>query len=109
MILRLLVLLAALLAAPAQAQQEMGKIDRLVGDFMRRERVPGVTMVVLRGDQPVFERSWGSGRMGAVQPFYSISKQMTAALVLKLVEQGRLDLGAPVGRYLPKWSPTNRR
>src|SRR5215510_9209272 len=33
----------------------------------------------------------------------SISKQFTATLVMQLVEQGKIDLAAPVTRYLPDY------
>ncbi len=33
----------------------------------------------------------------------SVTKQFTATLILQLVEQGKIDLGAPVARYLPDY------
>lgn len=37
----------------------------------------------------------------------SITKQFTAALVLQLVEEGKVDLNAPLTRYLPDYPPKN--
>ncbi len=106
--LRLLALLLALAAAPAAAQD---RIDRLFTAYMARENIPGAVLVVLRDDEPAISRAWGVSdrtrgtpmRADAIQPIYSVSKQFTAALILRLVEQGRVDLDAPVARYLPQW------
>jgi len=107
-LLRLLALLFALTAAPAAAQD---RIDGLFTAYMARENIPGAVLVVLRDDRVVVSRAWGVSDRArgtpmtddAVQPIYSISKQFTAALILRLAEQGRVDLDAPVARYLPSW------
>jgi CubicO group peptidase (beta-lactamase class C family) len=39
----------------------------------------------------------------------SVSKQFTATAVMLLVESGRLDLGEPIGRWLPEGPPQWRR
>ncbi|HYN45808.1 MAG TPA: serine hydrolase domain-containing protein [Allosphingosinicella sp.] len=106
--LRLLALLLALTAAPAAAQD---RIDRLFTAYMARENIPGAVLVVLRDDEPAISRAWGVSdrargtpmRADAIQPIYSVSKQFTAALILRLVEQGLVGLDAPVARYLPQW------
>lgn len=100
MLRRLLLFLLAMTAVPAFAQD---RIDRLFTDYMAREQIPGAVLVVLRDDNPAIVRAWGSMRADAVQPIYSVSKQFTAALVMRLAELDRIDLDAPVGRYLPEW------
>ena len=102
----LLCLLAA--ATPAAAQD---RIDGLFTEYMARERIPGAVLVVWRDDEVALRRAWGvadreTGRAmsaGALQPIYSVSKQFTAALILRLAAQGRVELDAPVARYLPEW------
>lgn len=96
-------ILLLLIAAPAAAAASNPRLHAIVGEFMKREKVSGVAVVALRRDEPIFEVSYGEGRVMGVQPYYSASKQMTAALILKLAEQGKVDLEAPVGRYLPRW------
>ena len=106
--LRLLILLFALAAAPAAAQD---RIDRLFTSYMARENIPGAVLVIVRDDGPATSRTWGVSDRArgtamtadAVQPIYSVSKQFTAALILRLAEQGRIELDAPVARYLPSW------
>lgn len=105
MLLRL-ALLWLLLATPAVAQlrpEAAARIDAAVAKFMDRERISGIAVVALRGDKILLRKAWGDGSVDAVQPVYSVSKHMTAALILDLVRRGRVDLDAPVGRYLPQW------
>ena len=97
--------------APREAVQAEARIDELVASYMAREDVPGIAVVVLRGDRVVVSRGWGvADRLTgvpmttrAVQPYFSVSKQMTAAVIVRLARLGMVDLDAPVGRYLPEW------
>ena len=109
---RPLALLGALAAAaPALASppdSTEARIETFVRAYMARERVPSVAIVAMRGDHVVLDRTYRLGSAPAaqgdrVQPYYSIGKQMTAALILRLAERGLVDPDAPVGRYLPEW------
>ena len=42
-----------------------------------------------------------------IYPIGSLSKQITAAAVMKLVEQGRIQLDEPLATYLPAYRPTS--
>ena len=109
--LRWLLLLVVLSAGRAEAQQPLDGIDLLIAGYLAREHIPGAVLVVMREDELVLNHRWGmtdparetSMTPGVVQPIYSTSKQFTAALVLRLVERGGIDLDAPVGRYLPEY------
>lgn len=99
-------LLWLLLAAPAAAQlrpEAAARIDAAVAKFMSRERIAGIAVVALRGDKVLLRKAWGGASVDAVQPVYSVSKHMTAALILDLERRGRVDLDAPLARYLPQW------
>ncbi|MGZ8335640.1 MAG: serine hydrolase domain-containing protein [Allosphingosinicella sp.] len=95
-----------LIASPTAAQD---RIDRLFTDYLAREHIPGAVLVVLRDDELLLSRAWGTADPGtaapmsveALQPIYSVSKQFTAALILRLVAAGRVELDAPVASYLP--------
>lgn len=101
-----LILLWVAAAAPAAAQLDArseARIDRAVTRFMDRERVPGLAVVALRGDALLLRRAWGIGSVDKAQPIYSVSKHVTAAVIVDLERRGRVDLDAPLGRYLPGW------
>lgn len=113
--------LGALLAAmvlstfPVSGQQDdqapsvdFETIDAYVEAQMSRARIPGLALVVVRGDSVVHVRGFGvadpSGRSVTPEtPFIlgSTSKSFTALAVMLLVDQGRLELDAPVLRYIP--------
>lgn len=75
---------------------------------MRRHKVPGASLAVLTGDK-VYLAAAGvadieTGCNVTKQtsfPIGSTTKAMTATLVMQSVERGRIDLDAPVQRYLP--------
>lgn len=86
-------------------------VDGLVDAAMRREGIAGVTVAVVDGQGPLLLRGYGIAGQDperAVDPEHtlfriaSISKTFTYLLGLKLVDQGRLDLDAPVNDYLPE-------
>jgi CubicO group peptidase (beta-lactamase class C family) len=105
--------LFALLAAPAAARPthglDRGAIDTYVQEQMRKDRVPGVALAVVRGDEIVYLQGYGSDGYGRpVTPgtsfiLGSMSKSFTALAVMQLVERGLIALDAPAQRYLPSF------
>ena len=70
--------------------------------------IPGLALGIVHNDEVVHLRGFGearpSGRTVTPQtPFIlaSASKSITALAIMQLVESGRVDLDAPVRRYLP--------
>ena len=69
---------------------------------------PG-TVLISRGDRIVFERTVGNIEPGGTTPhqlgqvwrWASVTKQITATIAMQEVASGRLDLDAPITRYLP--------
>lgn len=110
--------LALLLPAPVSAAQEspgdriLGtvstRIEGLVAPQAEADLVSGVILVA-RGGEVLFERVYGfaNWELGApVSPssrfgIASITKPLTEILVRMLAAEGRIDLEAPVERYLP--------
>jgi CubicO group peptidase (beta-lactamase class C family) len=101
------VLAFALLTA-STSQATADEIDA----YLQRQRsvyqVPAVVVGVIRGGRLVNSRVVGLsnvelGVLASARHVFeigSISKQFTAYAILLLVEQGKLELHAPVGRYL---------
>lgn len=101
-------LVLSLWFAPLEAQADV--IDR----YLARERalyeVPAIVVGVIRKGRLVDQRVVGlaqvelgvRARTDHVFELGSISKQFTAYAILILTERGRLDIHAPVGRYLPE-------
>ena len=83
-------------------------IDAYVEREMRRLQMPGVSLAIVAGDQIVHLRGFGRVRPGGTAPtpqtpFYiaSLTKSFIALAVMQLVEAGKIELDAPVRRYLP--------
>lgn len=83
-------------------------VDAYVEDQMRRLKIPGVSLAIVEGDKIVHLRGLGRARPGGEAPtpqtpFFigSVTKSFTALAVMQLVEAGKIELDAPVQRYLP--------
>lgn len=83
-------------------------VDAYVEGQMQRLRIPGAALAIVEGNQMVHYRGFGQGRPGgeapsAQTPFFigSLTKSITALSVMQLVEAGKVELDAPVQRYLP--------
>lgn len=69
------------------------------------------SVLIADGDAIVFERQYGFVDPGdpidiGVDTAFNLAssgKLYTSVAVLQLVQQGKLDLDAPIGRYLPNW------
>ncbi|HEX2077296.1 MAG TPA: serine hydrolase domain-containing protein [Longimicrobium sp.] len=88
-------------------------VQRAAAELMRTSGTPGVAVVVVRGDRVDFARGFGVADVETGAPMRtdllaqigSVTKPMTAALVLTLAHEGRLDAGVPVGRYVQGLAP----
>jgi N-acyl-D-amino-acid deacylase len=78
----------------------LAPFDRLMTSFLEEHQLPGAALAVARDGRLVYSRGFGwadRARREAVQPrslfrIASVSKPITAAAVLRLVEQGKLRL-----------------
>ena len=86
--------------------------DRLdLRERMAWYRVPGVAVAVVDDGRVVWERGYGVLEAGSERPVTpdtlfqaaSISKPLVAVAVLRLVAADRLELDAPVDRWLERW------
>jgi CubicO group peptidase (beta-lactamase class C family) len=75
---------------------------------MQAARLPGLAFAIVQGNQIIHLKGFGiadpSGRPVTPQtPFIigSTTKSMTALAIMQLVEAGKVDLDAPVQRYVP--------
>ncbi|MGZ3603256.1 MAG: serine hydrolase domain-containing protein, partial [Ktedonobacterales bacterium] len=90
------------------APGDFNAVDDYITARMETAHIPGLSVAIVKGDQIVYLKGYGqadsSGRQVTPQtPFIigSISKTFTALAVMQLVESGKVELDAPVQRYLP--------
>ena len=89
--------------APVSLSSLAPRLDVIARDAANRFELPGIAIAIARGDE-VVTRTYGVGDLDrhtplspqSVSPLGSITKVVKAAVALRLVEQGRLDLDAPL-------------
>ena len=103
--------LALAAALPARAQGDrLAQIDRLLQQYHDYGLFNGVALVA-EGDRVLYQKGFGEAEMAWHVPntpatrfrIASVTKQFTAALALQLIEQGAMDLDAPITRYWPEY------
>ena len=106
-------LLLCATAAQAQApapSDKVAKIDELVKSFHSIRQFNGAVLVAEEG-RVIFRKGYGMANMEWAIPVEpdtkfrlgSITKQFTSALVLQLVEQGKIKLDGKLSDYLPDY------
>ncbi|HEX6031312.1 MAG TPA: serine hydrolase domain-containing protein [Tepidiformaceae bacterium] len=84
-------------------------VDSVITAEMAHDRIPGAGFVFVQNGRVVLQRGYGladvaSGRSvvpeSTIWRVGSISKVFTATAVMQLVDRGRVDLDAPVDRYV---------
>ncbi|WP_017733244.1 serine hydrolase domain-containing protein [Nafulsella turpanensis] len=85
--------------------------DSLAYAHLAENFMPGMTVAVARNGEVVFSRGYGKAdvEMGVaagtetVYPIASISKQFTAATIMRLVEKGKISLEDSITKFLPNY------
>ncbi len=88
-----------------------GQLDKKVIKLMDQYDIPGVSIAIIREGKLVRTTAYGYAdlehnrnmTLNAVYRVESISKSVTAWGVMRLVEQGLIDLDKPVREYLRDW------
>ena len=75
-----------------------------------RQRIPGLSVAILRGDSVLLSRGYGEANVelhvpasdSTIYQSGSLGKQFTSALVVMLAEEGRLGLDDSITRWFPE-------
>ncbi len=110
----LLVLLLLLLALSSSCKSLEEKIVRYLDAAHQNWKFEGTVLIAYHG-KVVFSRGYGYanqeiGRSNTTRTKFfigSITKQFTAAAILKLQEDGLLDVSDPISHYLPDYPKPN--
>jgi D-alanyl-D-alanine carboxypeptidase len=89
---------------PQRLDAELAKQGEAAG-------VPGVVGAVVVAGKPVWSGAWGMADIArgremtpeTPMALASVTKTYTASMALRLAEEGRLSLDAPIRRWLPEW------
>src|SRR5215510_7727535 len=98
------------LAQQTAADREAGaRIDRVITQQMDANKIPGVSLAVLRNGKIVLQKSYGLANVEHQVPVKpatifqsgSMGKQFTAAAVMILAQENKLSLDDRVSKYFP--------
>ncbi|MGH8250834.1 MAG: serine hydrolase [Steroidobacteraceae bacterium] len=109
----------ALPPANIATRQDYAAVARMLDAFIAHEmadkELPAFSIALVDDQQTVWAQGFGWASPGDKTPATaetvyrvgSVSKLFTDIAIMQLVEQGKLDLDAPVTRYLPDFQPHN--
>jgi methyl acetate hydrolase len=89
--------------------QSKAQIDQILRQKSDIREIPGVVAMAANGKEVIYQGAFGKGDLSkedAMTPdsvfwIASMTKAITAAAAMQLVEQGKLALDAPIGKVLP--------
>ena len=90
------------------AGSNFAEIESFVQKEMAAQRIPGLALGIVQGDRVAYVRGFGTADDSGTEvtpqtPFIigSVAKSITALAIMQLVEANKIELDAPVQRYLP--------
>jgi methyl acetate hydrolase len=89
--------------------QSKTEIDRLLQQRTEAREIPGVVAIAATGSEVIYQGAFGKRDLGNDAPMTpdsvfwiaSMTKAVTCAGAMQLVEQGKLSLDEPIGKVLP--------
>ncbi|TMJ26709.1 MAG: beta-lactamase family protein, partial [Alphaproteobacteria bacterium] len=116
-IVAVIISMATLLAASvgtahAQNSPAGAGIDAALRGAVERKDVPGVVALLIDRDRVLYQGAFGvsdvsTGRALTADALFriaSMTKAITSAAAMQLIEQGRFGLDDPVEKYLPEFA-----
>jgi D-alanyl-D-alanine carboxypeptidase len=91
------------------------RVDQAVEKVVADTGIPSASVAVVQHGEITYLHAYGKARLEPTMPattemqysIGSVSKQFTAALILMLVEDGKMTLDDPIGKYLPRLTRAN--
>ena len=95
----------------------IAEVDRIVYEIIQKKAAPGAQLLVAKDGKVVYQKEYGYHTYKKVRPVQrdhlydlaSVTKVTAATLaVMKLYEEGKLDLKAPISQYLHELEGSNK-
>jgi CubicO group peptidase (beta-lactamase class C family) len=92
-------------------------IDAIIADAIERRIFPGAVVLIAQGAEVLHRAAYGTTmyadpgsqavQLDTIYDVASLTKMFTATAALRLSDAGKLDLAAPIARYLPAFRAPN--
>src|SRR5205085_6181043 len=100
---------------PEKYREAVQALDRFIAHEVAAKELPALSVALVDDQDVIWAKGYGFGdpkrkKPASAETVYrvgSVSKLFTDLAVMQLVEQGKLDLDAPVTTYLPDFKPRN--
>jgi CubicO group peptidase (beta-lactamase class C family) len=87
--------------------QPSSKVEQFIKEEIKSLKIPGLAVAVLKDGKVDFKQSYGISNIEYQVPVSgetsfqvaSVSKLITSTLVMKLMQDGKLDINSPISRY----------
>jgi CubicO group peptidase (beta-lactamase class C family) len=94
--------------------ERLARVDALLDQYVKEEKIAGVVALVLRDGKPVYQRAVGwadkeAGRKMAMDTEFRIASQtkaLTSVAILQLMEEGKLTVNDRAGKWIPTFEKT---
>jgi len=103
---------AAFAACKAQPENKFDSaaMDALLSTAVEEGQIPGASALIFDDGEVVYKKAFGQRDMERDKPMemdtvfriYSMTKPITSALIMDLMEEGKIDLEDPVSKYIPE-------
>jgi CubicO group peptidase (beta-lactamase class C family) len=98
---------------PKDPKFNMGEFEKVVSEEMKLNKTPGVAFVGIKGEGIIFSKGFGISTTQPDTPITpdsllqtgSVGKMLTAIVVARLAEEGKLKFDEPIGTYVKELSP----
>jgi CubicO group peptidase (beta-lactamase class C family) len=92
------------------------RVNAAIEQVVARPEAAGLSIAVARGDRIILERGAGAANLerneaadaNTIFRIGSLTKQFTAAAIMKLADQGKLSLDDPLAKYVPEFDTGGR-
>jgi CubicO group peptidase (beta-lactamase class C family) len=100
---------------PAGAHFNKDKLAK-IGEFFKNEvatgKIPGAIVLIQQNGKPVYHESFGVQDVVTKAPItdqtifrlFSMTKAITSAVAVKMVDEGKLSLDDPIAKYIPSFA-----
>ena len=97
--------------AAGLSPEKMAQVDRFMQEQVAGGKIAGGVVAVVHEGQLGLFQAYGQQELKPAKPMqidsifriYSMSKAITTAAALRLYDEGKLDLEAPVAKYIPEF------